>query len=143
MFSNLFQTTYKKISFEDLQIAIQNSSQHIIINTLPAHEQDCLIKNTLPYHLEEKYINELLNKYELRTRQIFIYGRNSNDDTVEKKYKQLTGLGFSEVYMYMGGMFEWMLLQDIYGKDEFPTSSRVLDILKFKPTSALRKNFLL
>jgi hypothetical protein len=35
--------------------------------------------------------------------------------------------------MYLGGMFEWMLLQDIYGRDEFPTTSKVLDILKYKP----------
>jgi hypothetical protein len=35
--------------------------------------------------------------------------------------------------MYLGGMFEWMLLQDIYGKEDFPTTEEELDILKFKP----------
>jgi hypothetical protein len=82
--------------------------------------------------MEEHIINELLNQYVLKDKIIIVYGRNANDDTVEKKYRQLISLGFIEVYMYMGGMFEWMLLQDIYGKDEFQTTAKVLDILKFK-----------
>jgi hypothetical protein len=45
--------------------------------------------------------------------------------------------GFPEVYVYSGGLFEWMLLQDIYGQDEFPTTKKVLDILKWKPASQL------
>jgi hypothetical protein len=52
---------------------------------------------------------------------------------VETKYDQLVGLGFKSVYIYPGGLFEWLLLQDIYGFDEFPTTKRVLDILKYKP----------
>jgi len=37
------------------------------------------------------------------------------------------------VYMYCGGMFEWLLLQDIYGANEFPTTARQMDILKYRP----------
>lgn len=133
MFSGLFQTQYKKIMFEDIQFAIQYPDQFVIINTMSINEQDCLIKHTIPYHMEEKYINELLTSFDLHSKKIFIYGKNPSDDSVEKKYKQLLGLGFSEIYLYGGGMFEWMLLQDIYGKDEFPTTSRVLDILRYKP----------
>jgi len=33
-------------------------------------------------------------------------------------------------------LFEWLLLQDIYGSEEFPTTSHELDILKYKPMSA-------
>ena len=29
-------------------------------------------------------------------------------------------------------MFEWLLLQEIYGDENFPTISRELDILKYK-----------
>ena len=29
-------------------------------------------------------------------------------------------------------MFEWLLLQDIYGNELFPTTSKELDILKYK-----------
>ena len=41
-------------------------------------------------------------------------------------------LGFQTVYLYVGGMFEWLCLQDIYGNEEFPTTTRELDILKYK-----------
>ena len=72
-----------------------------------------------------------------------VYGKNSNDDKIFKKYEQLIGLGFSSVYVYTGGMFEWLLLQDIYGKEEFPTKGNELDILKFRPNSILLDNRLL
>lgn len=132
MFSGLFQTSYKKINFEDIQNAIKNINQYIIINTLPNTEQDCLIKHTLSYEQEESTINELLANYDFNNKKIIVYGKNSNDETAEKKYSQLRTLGFSEIYLYTGGLFEWMLLQDIYGNTEFPTTKKVLDILKYK-----------
>jgi len=115
-----------------VQYAIRHKDQFILINTLSLGEQDCLLPNTVSYQVEEKYINELLNQYDLKSRKIIIYGKHTTDDTAEKKYKQMQTLGF-DVYLYVGGMFEWMLLQDIYGKEEFPTTCTVIDILKFKP----------
>jgi len=132
MFSGLFQTSYKKINFEDVQYAIKNINQYIIINTLPNNEQDCLIKHTLSYEQEESTINELLGNYDFNNKKIIVYGKNSSDETAEKKYSQLRTLGFSEIYLYTGGLFEWMLLQDIYGNTEFPTTKKVLDLLKYK-----------
>jgi len=137
MFSGLFQTSYKKINFEDIQYTIKKTNEYIIINTLPLNEQDCLIKNTLPYEEEEKTINELLNNYDFNNKKIIIYGRNTNDETSEKKYNQLRTLGFTEIYLYSGGLFEWLLLQDIYGAGEFPTTKKILDILKYKPLRKL------
>ena len=90
----------------------------------------------------EKLINDILAGIENSRKKFVVYGKNSNDDTVEKKYKQLISLGFSEVYIYRAGMFEWMLLQDIYGKEEFPTSTKVLDILKYKPPKTFGKYYL-
>jgi hypothetical protein len=52
---------------------------------MPIEEQNCLIKNTIPYHMEENVINELLNQYLLKDKTIIVYGKNTNDDTVEKK----------------------------------------------------------
>jgi hypothetical protein len=132
MFSGLFQTSYKKINFEDVQYAIKNINQYIIINTLPNTEQDCLIKHTLSYEQEESTINELLGNYDFNNKKLIVYGKNSSDETAEKKYSQLRTLGFSEIYLYTGGLFEWMLLQDIYGNTEFPTTKKVLDLLKYK-----------
>jgi hypothetical protein len=42
----------------------------------------------------------------------------------------------------MGGLFEWLMLQDIYGSDEFPTTKKELDILKYKPNKMLNVQLL-
>ena len=130
---NWFSQKIKKIGFEDIKIAIVRPKQYIIINTLPSNEQDCLIKNTIDIHNEEKMINDLLDQYLIKQIHIIIYGKNNTDDSVERKYQQFIGLGFSNVYVYYGGLFEWLLLQDIYGEGEFPTNRKVVDILKYKP----------
>jgi rhodanese-related sulfurtransferase len=95
-----------------------------------------LIQNTISEQSEEKIINEYLNKYDF-TPKFVIYGKNANDNSVEVKAKQLSGLGFSDVYLYIGGIFEWLLLKDVYGDDEFPTTSKFLDILFYKAKPAL------
>lgn len=136
MFNGFFQKTYKKVSFEDIQHVISRPKDCILINTLPSNMQQCLIKSTISDRSEEQIINEYLNKYDFSPKFI-IYGKNANDDTIEKKAKQLSGLGFSDVYLYVGGMFEWLLLKDVYGEDEFPTTSKYLDILFYKPVSIL------
>ena len=125
------------ISYEDLQNVLKfNSTKYIIINTLDQFEQDCLILNTVISHNEENIINNSINSYDY-DKHIIIYGKNSNDIRVEDKVSQINGLGFKNVYVYKGGLFEWLLLQDIYGFDEFPTTSKILDILKYKPTRSL------
>ena len=125
------------MNFEDVQLAVKNPEYFVLINTLPVTEQICLIYNTLKYDMEEKVINQLVEGYQFTGKTIIVYGRNTNDDTTERKYKQLAGLGFKNLYLYYGGMFEWMLLQDIYGSAEFPTTGKVLDILKFKASPTL------
>ena len=68
---------------------------------------------------------------------MIVYGKNAQDDTVDKKYKQLVTLGIDHVYLYSGGLFEWVLLQDIYGSALFPTTRVPVDILKYKPVSLI------
>jgi hypothetical protein len=34
-------------------------------------------------------------------------------------------------------MFEWLLLQDIYGKELFPTTKKELDLLRYKSNQLL------
>lgn len=125
----------EKANFEDIQNAIENNN--IIINTLLHSEQYCLIKNTRIAHNEEGIINECLNKKEL-SNLIIIYGKNSNDYSAYEKFFQLQKLGFSKVFLYIGGLFEWLCLQDIYGQEEFPTTSQELDIYKYRPRSSLQ-----
>ena len=137
MLQEWFKTKSAVISFEDVQKIIPNKSNYIIINTLPTNEQNCLITNTIGYMEEEKIINQLMNQYDFYSKRFVIYGKNCNDETVEKKCSQLKQLGFTYVYCYMGGMFEWLCLQDIYGEDEFQTIGRELDILKYRCMPAL------
>jgi len=132
MFSQFFTRVYKKLSFEDIQFAIRNKDEFIIINTLPVTDQSCLIENTISHVEEERTLNNLLTNYGFN-QKIIIYGKNNTDNTINTKYDQLMNLGFQTVYLYVGGMFEWLCLQDIYGKEEFPTTTRELDILKYKP----------
>lgn len=125
----------KKISFEDIQSAIKNPELYLLINTLPLHEQTCLIINTVSAQQEEALINKYI-KENLNIR-IIVYGKNSCDDSVNNKYNQLLSLGFYHVYLYTGGMFEWLMLQDIFGIDLFPTTKKELDFLKYKPSAVL------
>lgn len=136
MFSKLFKINVNKIGFEDMKLAMDSGI--LIINTMGVSEQNCLIKNTLQIEKEEQTINDLIEKYEFN-KKVVIYGKNGCDETVEKKYFQLVKLGFLNVYMYVGGLFEWLLLQDIYGKTEFPTTSLELDLLKYRPQDKIMR----
>ena len=125
----------QKINFQDIQTVIKTPELYLLINTLNENEQKCLITNTISIYQEEQIINK-----HLRTNKhirIIIYGKNCNDDTPSKKYEQLINLGFVNMYVYVGGMFEWLLLQDIYGKELFPTTTNQLDLLKYKPNKIL------
>lgn len=120
----------RKISFEDMQKGC-NNKEYCIITTLTDNFQNCLIKNTIEINNEVNVINNLLNK--TKDVPVIIYGKNSNDEKIYKKYEQLISLGFYNVYVYVGGLFEWLLLQDVYGHELFPTTKKELDILKYKP----------
>jgi hypothetical protein len=140
-----------KINYEDVQNASKqsfsntnstnstngNAKKYAIINTLDKNCQTCLIQNTIPIQDEEDVINSILKDKYSNNITIIIYGLNSNDDSVYSKYEQLVKLGIKNVFIYTGGMFEWLLLQDIYGRELFPTSSKELDILKYKPRKIL------
>lgn len=126
----------KIINFEDVQYAIQNNRDYLIINTLPNTEQNCLIFGTLIADLEEQTINQLIVTN--TNVNIIIYGKNCNDETIEKKYEQLHNLGFKKIYIYRGGLFEWLMLQDIYGNDLFKTNSHEKDLLKYKSNKILQ-----
>lgn len=107
-----------------------NNNNYIIINTLNVNEQFCLIKNTVLANDEENLINNYLTNN--KSINIIIYGKNSYDKTIIKKYSQLLKLGFKNLNIYMGGLFEWGLLQEIYGENEFQTTSKIIDVLYYK-----------
>ena len=121
-----------RLNFESVKNIIQNDD-YIIISTLSNNKQDILIKNTLSIS-EENILNKLLKTN--KNKKILIYGENCCDISLVKKYNQLNKLGFSNLLVYIGGLFEWLLLNEVYGNDEFPIINKnndiVIDILKYK-----------
>ena len=114
----------------------------LLINTLPANKQLYILSNTVNITNEETRINALINQRRFDN-VIIIYGNNNCDDTVYRKYCQLKKLGFKNCYIYPGGLFEWLCLQDIFGKEEFPTTKYELDIYKYRPKSKFNEFLLL
>ena len=145
------------INFEDVQTiigsgygtGIENGNEYnhkhkdrehfILISTLDAGRQECIIKNTVLPKDEEAQMNDIIsgqNDY-ADSITVVVYGKNATDESVMAKYTQLKTLGISNVCVYLGGMFEWLMLQDIYGSDLFPTTGKCLDILEFRSLSIL------
>jgi hypothetical protein len=123
-------SSINKVNYAYVQKCISNAGEIILlINTLDYVKQDCLIKNTITASNEEEIINKYLKSN--KAIKILIYGENCSDNKVISKYNQLYKLGFINLYVYLGGIFEWLLLQDIYGDDEFPTTSKIIDLLKY------------
>ena len=130
-----------QINFEDMQSIISTTmttmtrKSVIIISTLKLDYQKCIIRGTVPADQEEARINDILSGEDSAGESIMIivYGKNSTDGTVREKYEQLLKHGIARVCVYTGGMFEWLLLQDIYGADLFPTTGSELDILRYRP----------
>ena len=124
-------SSIKKIGFEDIKYAMCHK-EYILINTLDSQSQECLILGTIPFLEEEGVINRILENYDQGNVKIVLYGRNCGDDSVDRKSGQLLSLGFHEIYVYGGGLFEWLLLQDIYGVGEFPTVGKCRDFLIYR-----------
>jgi hypothetical protein len=135
-FINLFTndtSKIKRVGYEDILVAIKTPDQYLLINTLFSSEQQVLIPTTLSFYDEENVINGLIRDGVLHKHHIIVYGKNNCDETSEKKCRQLIKLGFSNVYIYSGGMFEWCLLQDVYSNKNFPTTQPIKDLLYFRP----------
>ena len=123
-------SSFTTCDFDSILNKINSPTTNIIINTLPDNLQNCLIKSTIPASVESNVINDLLHTN--KKKEIIIYGKNHRDLKVIDKYNQLKKLGFTNVYIYFGGLFEWLLLREIYGDINFPITSQCSDILIYK-----------
>jgi hypothetical protein len=123
-------SSFTTCDFDSILNKINTPTTNIIINTLPDNLQNCLIKSTIPASVESNVINDLLHTN--KKKEIIIYGKNHRDLKVIDKYNQLKKLGFTNVYIYFGGLFEWLLLREIYGDINFPITSPCSDILIYK-----------
>ena len=78
-------------------------------------DETLLIERTLTIAKETDKINGLLQEH-CYDKQILIYGKNVDDyEILLKKHAQLVKLGFRNVGFYPGGLFEWLLLRDVFG----------------------------
>ena len=139
MFSFFQKSTINRVGFEDVKKIIHTNT-HLLINTMKSQEQDILIKGTIGVNDEETVINEILNDYRVPDKTIVLYGRNCCDTTVETKFEQIQNLGMKDIYVYYGGLFEWLLLNELYGDDDFPvakTTTASIDIQKYRPLPIL------
>lgn len=125
-----------RVNYETV-LSLAGTADVIMISTLLETLQGCLIPHTLSYDHEEKSINDVLERKKQGLYTVIVYGENHLDATVERKCAQMRVMGFKSIYMYAGGMFEWLLLHEIYGEENFPVArssrSGVPDILAFKP----------
>jgi hypothetical protein len=135
--SNHFPRQNDLVSYKYIQDIIEDRKS-VLINTLDDSltTQACLISSSIHAIDEIDVIDKILSNTDslgrtTETVEIVIYGKNSTDMTTWVKYNQLIDYGFERVKIYTGGIFEWMLLQDIYGDDLFPTTAPNRDILKF------------
>jgi hypothetical protein len=136
-----------RINFEDMQSVIGGtdrgvvSATYLIISTLKSEFLNCVISGTVPAAQEEARINDILsgNTVNGDTITIIVYGLHATDETAYAKYEQLLKHGITRVCVYVGGMFEWLLLQDVYGADLFPTSGKkeAADIIKYRPQRSI------
>ena len=123
-------SSFSTSDYDSILDKINNKKDFILINTLPENNQECLIVTTIPANVESNVINDLLHTN--KKKEIIIYGKNYRDIKVIDKYNQLKKLGFVNVYIYFGGLFEWLLLREIYGNTNFKIIGNTNDILKYK-----------
>jgi len=81
----------------------------LLITTLP-FDGLCIQGTVDSIEKEEQLINNALESGKTGEMILFIYG---------KKAQQFIDLGFRNVYVYLGGIFEWVLLADLYGIEDF------------------------
>ena len=118
-------SSFETIHFKELQTLI--GSDILLLNTLPQQHQSYLIYGTLCASKETDQMNFYLKTN--RFIEIILYGKDHLDRTMIEKYNQLKQLGFTRIRIYFGGLFEWALLQDIYGPSLFKTHGTVKDPL--------------
>lgn len=121
---------YSMPSYNYHQLQERMKHDIVLINTMDISRQSCLIKGTLKASNEVEFMNKLLKTN--KNKEIVIYGIHHTDLSVIKKYNQLKKLGFKNVHIYFGGMYEWLLLQDVFSSTNFQTDGFIKDIVEYK-----------
>jgi hypothetical protein len=109
--------TDQLVSFKTLQEMTPNM---VLIHTFKPEEQHCLIRGSLTAAKEMAMVQELMSDSTTRDVMMVVYGRNYMDPKPYQQADHLRQLGFRRVYVYAGGLFEWLMLHDLYGAEAFP-----------------------
>jgi rhodanese-related sulfurtransferase len=121
---------YSMPSYNYHQLQERMKHDIVLINTMDINRQNCLIKGTLKISIEVDFMNKLLKTN--KNKEIIVYGIHHTDLSVIKKYNQLKKLGFKNVHIYFGGIYEWLLLQDVFSTINFQTDGIVENIVDYK-----------
>jgi hypothetical protein len=115
----------EKANFDE--VASRNKTT-ILINVLSEAEQGVLIRGTVPCSDEVAEVENAIAQRDT----ILVYGMNCHDERIFAKYQQIKKLG-GKPKVYVGGLFEWMLLNEIYGNERFPLSTDQFDLYQYRP----------
>ncbi len=135
------QSSINYANYCDIQNAVRSGKT--VVHIMDVSDETILIKGTLTAYQEVEKINLWISNGAFDN-EIYIYGYSNADfNKLLQRHKQLLGLGFHKVYIYFGGMFEWLLLRDVYGATEFPLDGLIkgamVDILKYnKPCETMK-----
>jgi hypothetical protein len=126
--SSSFDAKLNTINNDTLQRHFHDETDMTLLTTMECSE--CFIANTATIADEEQKMNALIKQGEF-DELIVVYGKNYSDENVFRKYEQLVNFGFSNVRVYRGGMYEWLLLHCIHGNNMYPVDNpRGTDVKK-------------
>jgi len=108
---------------QDILLHSSLTSRYLILSVLPDPilSNEPVIPQTLSPDKEEEILNQLLESGGQENTTLIVYGKNNADTRVFEKYYQLHHRFGFQCSLYLGGMFEWLLLQKIHGEDAYPT----------------------
>lgn len=127
------------LNFDDMKLAVDRG--YIICHIMDETDETILIKNTLSVKDEIKKINDLIKQSKF-DETIVLYGRNYTDlEKIVQRFQHLISFGFTRVFIYVGGLYEWVLMQNLYGDKLFPTNNSI-DLTNIKSITPRRcENF--
>ena len=121
----------KEIGVTDFK-KLLGTGRVLLFNGLKKQYHSCVIPGTIPYPAMRKVIKNM-EEEDIAVVYCANYSCNASHKFAEKKLGHL-----ETVYIYSGGVFEWLLLQKKYGKKKYPTSGDC-DIENMKHREKIKK----
>jgi hypothetical protein len=105
---------------------ISDSATEIILLATPEVDtKGWRIAGTLPPETEEREVNRVIQAFNASginpKEKIVYYGLNAVDKSPDQQVAKLASHGIAGS-VYRGGMFEWLLLREVFGADAYAVS---------------------